>query len=96
MIGGLLQLPIDFPVSYKYFRGCIRNVNIDHKFLDLGRPLFENGTSPKCAAMGDFCKRSPCQRGNCSNILGTHWCDCPVKYGGKQCELGTLRCWLMF
>ena len=35
-----MQLPIKFPVPYKHFTGCIRNVYIDHKFLDLSQPLY--------------------------------------------------------
>ena len=37
LLGGLMQLPVKFPVIYKHFTGCIRNVYI--KFLDLSQPL---------------------------------------------------------
>lgn len=88
MLGGLLQVPVDFPVPYQHFIGCIRNVYIDHKFLDLSRPLYKNGTSEKCKAMGDTCSYKPCQRGKCTNILGTRQCACPSGYGGSRCESG--------
>ena len=45
LLGGLMQLPVKFPVLYKHFTGCIRNGYIDHKFLDLSQPLNNNGTS---------------------------------------------------
>ena len=88
LLGGLVQLPIKFPVPYKHFTGCIRNVYIDHKFLDLSQPLYNNGTSAKCKAMGNTCAYKPCERGTCFNILGSRRCDCPTGFDGSRCETG--------
>ena len=88
LLGGLVQLPVKFPVLYKHFTGCIRNVYIDHKFLDLSQPLYNNGTSAKCKAMGNTCAYKPCERGTCFNILGSRRCDCPTGYDGSRCETG--------
>ena len=88
LLGGLMQLPVKFPVLYKHFTGCIRNVYIDHKFLDLSQPLYNNGTSAKCKAMGNTCAYKPCERGTCFNILGSRWCDCPTGFDGSRCETG--------
>ena len=89
LLGGLVQLPIKFPVLYKHFTGCIRNVYINHEFLDLSQPLYNNdGTSAKCKAMGNTCAYKPCGRGTCFNILGSHRCDCPTGFDGSRGETG--------
>ena len=88
LLGGLVQLPVIFPVLYKHFTGCIRNVYIDHKFLDLSQPLYNNGTSAKCKAMGNTCAYKPCGRGTCFYILGSHRCDCPTGFDGSRGETG--------
>ena len=90
LLGGLVQLPIKFPVPYKHLTGCIRNVYIDHKFLDLSQPLYNNGTSAKCKAMGNTCAyKQPCERGTCFNLLGTRRCDCPTGFDGSHGETGS-------
>ena len=86
LLGGLMQLPVKFPVLYKHFTGCIRNVYIDHKFLDLSQPLYNNGTSAKCKAMGNTCAYKPCERGTCFNILSSR--GCPTGFDGSRCETG--------
>ena len=86
--GGLVQLPIKFPFLYKHFTGCIRNVYINHEFLDLSQPLYNDGTSAKCKAMGNTCAYKPCGRGTCFNILGSHRCDCPTGFDGSRGETG--------
>ena len=54
LLGGLVQLPIKFPVLYKHFTGCIRNVYINHEFLDLSQPLYNNdGTSAHINLAGE-------------------------------------------
>ncbi|PFX21141.1 Cadherin EGF LAG seven-pass G-type receptor 2 [Stylophora pistillata] len=88
LLGGLLQLPVQFPVLYRHFTGCIRNVFIDHKFLDLAQPLYKNGTSAKCKAMANTCAYKPCERGKCFNILGSRRCECPSGFDGSSCETG--------
>ena len=89
LLGGLVQLPIKFPVLCKNFTGCIRNVYINHEFLDLSQPLYNNdGTSAKCKAMGNTCAYKPCGRGTCFNILGSHQCDCPTGFDGSRGETG--------
>ena len=89
LLGGLMQLPVKFPVLYKHFTGCIRNVYINHEFLDLSQPLYNNdGTSAKCKAMGNTCAYKPCERGTCFNILSSRRCGCPTGLDGSRCETG--------
>ena len=90
MFGGSPPLSVKFPISENSFSGCIRNVYIDHKFLDLGNPVMDNGSSPKCPAKEDFCKNSPCTRGKCQNSWKTFFCECPEGYGGKKCDTGNV------
>ena len=87
-LGGLMQLPVKFPVLYKHFTGCIRNVYINHKFLDLRQPLYNNGTSAKCKAMGDTCVYKPCERGTCFNMLSSRRCGFPTGFDGSPYETG--------
>ena len=84
LLGGLMQLPVKFPVLYKHFTGCIRNIYI--KFLDLSQPLYNNGISAKCKAMGNTCAYKPCERGTCFNILSSR--GCPTGFDGSRCETG--------
>ncbi|XP_032221364.2 cadherin EGF LAG seven-pass G-type receptor 2 isoform X2 [Nematostella vectensis] len=86
MLGGLHSLRSEYPITSKRYTGCLRNVSIDHKRLDLAAPIWKRGTSPKCSIKVDFCRNSPCKRGNCTNTWGTYLCRCPENYGGKQCD----------
>lgn len=42
-----------------------------------------------CSAKLPFCKSNPCQNGGtCRVSWETYSCDCPVGFGGKDCNLG--------
>lgn len=86
LMGGILPLPLSFPIPYKNFTGCIKNVYIDHKFLDLRKPLHNNGTTAKCPQMTGSCSSNPCKRGKCVDLLGTYLCECPSSFGGRSCD----------
>ena len=92
MFGGLPPLSVRFPVSETSFSGCIKNVSIDHMFLDLGKPVMDNSSSVKCSAKRDFCESKPCTRGVCKNSWRSFLCKCPEGYGGKKCDLGEWKC----
>ena len=43
------------------FVGCIRDLHIDERLIDLASYVWNNGTSEGCAARTKFCQSSPCQ-----------------------------------
>ena len=90
MLGGMLPSPVNERIPCRNFTGCIKNVYIDHKFLDLNNPLYNNGTTAKCPEMRDHCASKPCKKGKCVNILGTYHCECPSGFGGRSCDTGVV------
>ncbi|XP_041965982.1 cadherin EGF LAG seven-pass G-type receptor 1 [Alosa sapidissima] len=87
LLGGVPNLPEDFPVRSRDFVGCMRNLTIDSKPMDMASFIANNGTTAGCDARRDFCSNSACQNGGlCVNKWNTHSCSCPLGYGGKNCE----------
>ncbi|XP_062852533.1 cadherin EGF LAG seven-pass G-type receptor 1 [Trichomycterus rosablanca] len=87
LLGGVPNLPEDFPIRNRDFVGCIRNLTIDSKPVDMASFIANNGTTPGCPAKRNFCKDNVCQHGgHCENKWNTYSCDCPNGRGGKSCE----------
>ncbi|GAB0175803.1 cadherin EGF LAG seven-pass G-type receptor 1 [Grus japonensis] len=87
LLGGVPNLPEDFPVHNRQFIGCMRNLSIDSKPIDMASFIANNGTLPGCAAQRNYCETSWCQNGGtCVNKWNTYICECPVRFGGKNCE----------
>ncbi|TSK28057.1 Cadherin EGF LAG seven-pass G-type receptor 1 [Bagarius yarrelli] len=87
LLGGVPDLPEDFPVRNRDFVGCIRNLTIDSKPVDMAGFIVNNGTVAGCPAKSDFCSSTVCyNRGLCVNKWNTYSCKCPLGYGGKNCE----------
>ncbi|XP_018408005.1 PREDICTED: cadherin EGF LAG seven-pass G-type receptor 1 [Nanorana parkeri] len=87
LLGGVPDLPEDFPVQNRHYIGCMRNLTIDSKPIDLASYIANNGTLAGCPAKRNFCDTSVCQNGGtCVNKWNTHYCDCPLRFGGKNCE----------
>ncbi|XP_075403418.1 cadherin EGF LAG seven-pass G-type receptor 3 [Tenrec ecaudatus] len=88
LLGGVPNLPENFPVSHKDFVGCMRDLHIDGRRVDMAAFVANNGTTAGCQAKLRFCDSSPCKNsGLCSERWGGYVCDCPVGYGGKDCRL---------
>ncbi|KAJ6666417.1 hypothetical protein lerEdw1_000691 [Lerista edwardsae] len=84
LLGGVPNLPEDFPVHNRQFVGCMRNLSIDSKPIDMASYIANNGT---LAAQKNYCTTNWCQNGGtCVNRWNTYTCECPLQYGGKNCE----------
>ncbi|XP_023807886.1 cadherin EGF LAG seven-pass G-type receptor 1 isoform X2 [Oryzias latipes] len=87
LLGGVPNLPEDFPVRNRNFVGCMRDLKIDSRTVDMAGFIANNGTTPGCPAKEDFCSSNVCVNGGvCVSKWNTHSCECPTGYGGKNCE----------
>ncbi|XP_061496273.1 cadherin EGF LAG seven-pass G-type receptor 1 isoform X3 [Rhineura floridana] len=87
LLGGVPNLPEDFPVHNRQFVGCMRNLSIDSKPIDMASFIANNGTLAGCLAQKNYCTTNWCQNGGtCVNKWNTYTCECPLRYGGKNCE----------
>ncbi|XP_068955424.1 cadherin EGF LAG seven-pass G-type receptor 1 [Petaurus breviceps papuanus] len=87
LLGGVPNLPEDFPVHNRQFIGCMRNLSIDNQAVDMESFIANNGTRAGCEAQENHCANIWCQNGGtCVNKWNTYICDCPLRYGGRNCE----------
>jgi len=62
-LGGLPSLPSDFQVLNSYYTGCIRDLYINSRFIDLNSHAWHNGTAAGCQQKENLCVLS----NNCMN-----------------------------
>ncbi|XP_057596824.1 cadherin EGF LAG seven-pass G-type receptor 1 isoform X3 [Hippopotamus amphibius kiboko] len=87
LLGGVPNLPEDFPVRNRQFVGCMRNLSVDGRNVDMAGFIANNGTRAGCAAQRNFCDGAWCQNGGtCVSGWNTYLCECPLHFGGKNCE----------
>uniref|UniRef100_A0A671L319 Cadherin EGF LAG seven-pass G-type receptor 1 n=1 Tax=Sinocyclocheilus anshuiensis TaxID=1608454 RepID=A0A671L319_9TELE len=87
LLGGVPNLPEDFPIRNRDFVGCMRNLMIDSRSIDMASYIANNGTTEGCPAKKSFCYEGLCQHGaQCENKWNTYFCDCPEGRGGKNCD----------
>ncbi|KAJ8731807.1 hypothetical protein PYW08_014537 [Mythimna loreyi] len=93
-IGGLPNIPSSFQVKNKDFLGCISDLFIDHKFIDLNGFVADNGTLAGCPEKRSQCNSAPCYNGaECKDLWDTYLCDCTEGYTGKDCADTTNPPW---
>uniref|UniRef100_A0A672KLK6 Cadherin EGF LAG seven-pass G-type receptor 3 n=1 Tax=Sinocyclocheilus grahami TaxID=75366 RepID=A0A672KLK6_SINGR len=81
-LGGVPNLPENFPFTTREFIGCMKDLHIDNRPVDMAGFIANNGTLPGCSAKLPFCKSNPCQNGGtCRVSWETFSCDCPVVSG---------------
>ncbi|XP_077966243.1 cadherin EGF LAG seven-pass G-type receptor 2-like [Styela clava] len=86
LIGGVPKLPEAYQVRSRYFVGCLRDIEIDHRRIDMYNYVANHGSQPGCSALRNHCQDNPCFKGSCENSWGTFKCNCPADHGGKRCE----------
>ncbi|CAL8121926.1 unnamed protein product [Orchesella dallaii] len=93
-IGGLPAPNGPTQIQTHDFVGCIKNVYINHKFLDLNNYVMEHGTASGCPEKKTFCATHPCKNGGkCSDGWGTYYCQCPDGFGQKDCSEDAKPVW---
>lgn len=93
-IGGLPRIPGHFPIQSHDYIGCISDIFVDRKYVDLNSFVADNGTSAGCAAKTPSCASEPCFNGaTCHEGWGTHTCDCPEGYTGQACQEKVIAPW---
>ncbi|XP_032898448.1 cadherin EGF LAG seven-pass G-type receptor 2 isoform X3 [Amblyraja radiata] len=87
LLGGVPNLPEDFPLQNHEFMGCMKNLLIDNQQIDMADFIANNGTVTGCSAKWNFCDSNTCKNGGtCVNRWETFSCECPLGFGGKNCE----------
>lgn len=71
LLGGVPDLPESFPVRTRHFVGCMRNLQVDSRHMDMADFIANNGTVPGMGAWGRGQARRPMQRGGVIPGMGT-------------------------
>lgn len=70
LLGGVPDLPESFPVRTRHFVGCMRNLQVDSRHVDMADFIANNGTVPGMRAWGRGQARSPGQKGGLCPVWG--------------------------
>ena len=82
----LLTNRVEGSAGQSGFVGCLRDLQIDHKLVNLASMVHNNGSLAGCPEKRDFCASSPCKNGGkCSDGWGSYLCRCPSSWTGKNC-----------
>ncbi|KAF4097163.1 hypothetical protein G5714_021171 [Onychostoma macrolepis] len=87
LLGGVPKLPEEFPVQSRQFIGCMKDLRIDQRHINMAGFIANNGTLAGCSAKRNFCSTNPCLNGgSCVDLWGSFRCDCLLGFGGRNCE----------
>ena len=94
-IGGLPKIPAHFQIQSKDYVGCISDLEIDYKFIDMNSYVADNGTVSGCPEKKSLCStNSPCFNGaTCRDGWNTFTCQCRDNYTGNVCQETVENSW---
>ncbi|OQV23975.1 Protocadherin-like wing polarity protein stan [Hypsibius exemplaris] len=87
-VGGLPeQQPFDRRLTTRFFDGCVRDLRVDERMLDMNGYIEEHSTSAGCQPKEDHCLDGSCLNGGtCSGGWGKRQCKCLPGYSGHDCS----------
>ena len=77
-IGGVephVSLP-PFSLSLPHYDGCLSNLTMDDRIIDLANPVRQYGTSEGCPPLGQDCPVGSCLGGDCVSVWNGAVCQC--------------------
>lgn len=94
-VGGLPRIPAHFQVQSKDFVGCISELEMDYKMIDMNSYVADNGTLSGCPEKRSSCStNSPCFNGaSCHDGWNTFTCKCRDNYTGNVCQESISSSW---
>lgn len=87
-LGGLPKIATQFQIHSHDFIGCIKDVYLDHRYVDLNSYIADNGTIAGCPQKSASCSSEPCfNGGTCREGWGEGWqCECLDGFSGNACQ----------
>lgn len=93
-VGGLPRIPAHFQIQSQDYVGCISELEIDHKLIDMNSYVADNGTVSGCPEKASLCSSGPCFNGaTCKDGWNTYTCDCRENYTGSACQEDNSASW---
>lgn len=94
-LGGLPRIPAHFQIQSQDYVGCISDLQLDHKLIDMNSYVADNGTIAGCPEKRSSCStNSPCFNGaTCHDGWNTFTCKCRDNYTGNVCQESISTSW---
>lgn len=92
LLGGVPDLPESFPVQTRHFVGCMRNLQVDSRHVDMADFIANNGTVPGMGAWGQSRGRGSAWWGSQSPSSHRHRTPSQVPFSPFQAALPRRMC----